>query len=226
MPRNTPRPDDVPAVTVESESARDTGARNALITGMPPRIPPVEPSRLGAEAYEIAAILHKPNQEAPDLAGPNKGISESIAILLHNPALTRQHFNFGIQVLRRGALAGRDRELAVLRTTWLCQAPFAWGEHVKIGKEEGLTSVDIERVTQGSAAPDWNDHERAIMRAVEELHTNARISDETWTVLARELDEKQLVELPMLVGQYHTCAFYQNSLRFRLMPDNPGLSAR
>ena len=52
------------------------------------------------------------------------------------------------------------------------------------------------------------------------------IGDETWATLAETYDEKQLVELILLVGQYQTVAYYQNSLRFRLRDGNSGLSER
>ena len=42
--------------------------------------------------------------------------------------------------------------------------------------------------------------------------TTSTISDDTWAALAEAYDEKQLIEIPMLVGQYHMVAFALNSL--------------
>ncbi len=61
---------------------------------------------------------------------------------------------------------------------------------------------------------------------MDELHTDAMISDETWAVLAETLSDKQLIELPILVGVYQGTAYLQNSLRIPLMKHNPGLMAR
>jgi hypothetical protein len=47
---------------------------------------------------------------------------------------------------------------------------------------------------------------KAILRAVDELHGDAMISDATWQTLAKQLDERQLIELPIIVGQYQTVA--------------------
>lgn len=42
-----------------------------------------------------------------------------------------------------------------------------------------------------------------------------------------ELDGKLIeIELPVVVGQYQTVAYYQNSLKLRLHDGNPGLLAR
>ena len=40
------------------------------------------------------------------------------------------------------------------------------------------------------------------------------------------VDEQQLIEFPMMVGQYVATAFVQHTLRIRLAKDNPGLSYR
>ena len=52
------------------------------------------------------------------------------------------------------------------------------------------------------------------------------VSDETWAQLATRLDEHQLVELLVLVGQFVATAYFQNSLRLRLEPGNEGLALR
>ncbi|MEY2926354.1 MAG: hypothetical protein RL367_831, partial [Pseudomonadota bacterium] len=125
-----------------------------------------------------------------------------------------------------GVLPPRDRQLAILRTGWLLQAPYEWGEHVRQSKRFGLTSPEIERVMVGSAAPEWNAHERALMKAAEELRSDVMVSDATWDQLSLRLNDGQLFELLALIGQFTSIAYIQNSLRLRLEPGNAGLSAR
>ncbi|CAN7612173.1 hypothetical protein LJR219_004677 [Phenylobacterium sp. LjRoot219] len=78
----------------------------------------------------------------------------------------------------------------------------------------------------GSEAPGWNDYDRALMRATEELKADAMISDATWATLAERLNDKQLFELTVLVGQFTVVAHFQNALRLRLPNGNQGLEAR
>ncbi len=153
-------------------------------------------------------------------------LSEIVLTMLRHPDLFAAQTDIGIQLLARGTLSPRDRELAVLRIGWLCQAPYEWGEHVMVAKKVGIDVVEIDRITRGSEEPGWSDHDRAILRATEELHDDAMISDETWQTLAATLDDRQLIELPILVGQYQTVAYYQNTLRLRLHNGNIGLEAR
>lgn len=206
-----------------SRSIPDTDTREAYITGKPPRIPPLTSDQIG-DMGEDALVTVGNLRKALGLP-PTGLLPDFIATMLRHPDLYQCHIALGY-FLFKGALTTRDRELAILRTGWLCQAPYEWGEHVKVGKNlAGLTNEEITRVTVGSTADGWSEYDRALLRAVEELHADAMISDETWAVLARNLDDKQLIELPVLVGQYMGVAFLQNSLRVQLMAGNAGLSA-
>ncbi|HEX4376692.1 MAG TPA: carboxymuconolactone decarboxylase family protein [Steroidobacteraceae bacterium] len=205
---------------MSSQDRPDTRARDALILGQPPRIAPLKPDELGKEASETALALRKAATGVT-----SSEVTEFTATALKHPALYRRHVELAMQ-LYQGAIAPRDRELAILRVGWLSQAPYEWGQHVPIGKKAGLTPEEIERVTQGSDAPGWNEHDRTILRAVEELIRGAMITDATWTGLSRILDEPQLIEFPILIGQYLGIAYLQNSLRMRLIAGHEGLSAR
>ena len=192
-------------------------ARMREILGQPPRIAP----RTDLTAAERA------------IAAPPKGFEDAgavptlWAILLHNPDLARTYIPMAGQFMVAGKLAPRDREIAILRNAWLMQSPFIWGEHVPLSKKNvGLSDADVQAIMAGSPSAHWNPHERAVLRAVEELHDGAMVSDATWTELAKDMTEAQLVELPIFVGQYKVLAYYQNALRIELRPGNDGLAAR
>ena len=57
-----------------------------------------------------------------------------------------------------------------------------------------------------------------MLRAVDELHYDACVSDDTWAILAAHLDERQLIEVPILVGQYHIVCFTLNTLGIQREP--------
>ena len=100
----------------------------------------------------------------------------------------------------------------ILRTALNCQSPYEWGQHVRISLAGGIDRESIDRVAAGPDADGWSEAEAALLRAADELHAAAKISDGTWAELAKAYDEKQLIEIPMLVGQYHMVAFALNSL--------------
>ena len=192
------------------------------VLGSPPRIDPLPDGEIAEAAMVAIDKIRTMNDIALDTPVP-----EFFATVGKHPELLAAFLDFGIRFLGDTALPDRQRELAILRTGWLCGAPFEWGEHVLIAREDAAISAEeIEWIVTGSAAPGWDELDRAMLKACEELHAEAMISDATWEVLARHLTDQQLIELPVLAGQYHKVAFVQNSLRFRLREGNPGLSAR
>src|SRR5580658_5008502 len=94
------------SVGADSQPASEARAREALILGRPPRIPPLKPGELGKEASESALALRK-----AATGGSSDEVTEFTATMLRHPDLYRCHVALGIQ-LYRGALAPRDRELA------------------------------------------------------------------------------------------------------------------
>ena len=142
------------------------------------------------------------------------------ATLARNPELFKAWMPFGGYLLTAGTLSGQERELLILRTALNCASPYEWGQHVRISEAGGIDRETIDRVVDGPSADGWSDSEAALLRAADELHNDAKIGDDTWAELAKAYDEKQLIEIPMLVGQYHMVAFTLNSLG---VEQDPGL---
>lgn len=207
------------------KSAGVSEKRERSIVGKPPRMPPLNGENVTKAAMNLTVRLRNAALPgAPPLAMFE--MPEIMTTLMCHPELWERVALLSIQLLGHGALARRDAELAILRTAWLCQAPYEWGEHVGQAKNAGVTGAEIERITQGSSARGWSAHDRAILSAAEELHDDATISDATWKALAKRLDHKQLFELLVLIGQFTSVAYFQNALRLRLPPKNSGLRER
>jgi 4-carboxymuconolactone decarboxylase len=179
-----------------------------------PRIAPVPPGDRDEQAQELLGGVGA-------LTGPATNIFDT---LVRHPGLFRRWLPFGGKLLL-GKLPARDRELLILRTAWLTRSPYEWGQHVGIGKSSGLTDEEIARVPLGPGAPAWEPFEAVLLTAADELHTDACISDATWAALADQYDERQLIEVPMLVGHYHMVAFSLNSLGVQREAGVPGLPA-
>lgn len=175
-----------------------------------PRYSPLAPEELSDDGAAQLASLRKAFH-IPD----SRPLPDVSMITLRHPGLFGAQMTLGVELAARGAIPARERELIVLRIAVLARAPFEWCEHVDIGKACGVTAEEIERIWQGSAAPGWNAHEAAMLRAVEELSADYCIADTTWNELAQSWDEKQMLELPMLVGAYLMTAMQQNSLKIQ-----------
>jgi alkylhydroperoxidase family enzyme len=97
-------------------------------------------------------------------------------------------------------------------------------QHAVLARKVGVTDEEIARVKGGPEAEGWTELEAAVLRAADELHSDACITDDTWAVLPEHLDERQLIELPMLVGQYHIVSFTLNTLGIQREPGLGGFN--
>jgi alkylhydroperoxidase family enzyme len=185
----------------------DTEARIAQTVTNGPRYAPLKVEELSPEGaeqlYALRTAFHIPeSRPLPDVS----------LIQLRHPRLFGGQMALGVE-LAMGKIPPRDRELAVLRISWLARAPFEWCEHVDIGKAFGITSEEIDRVKEGSSAPGWTEHEATVLLAVEEMMADHCMSDATWEALAKTYDEHQMMEMPILVGCYLMTAFQLNTLK-------------
>jgi alkylhydroperoxidase family enzyme len=149
--------------------------------------------------------------------GPILNIFRTLA---NHPALAKRWLVFGNHVLAKSTLPARERELVILRIGWLCRSGYEWGQHVVIGKASGLTDEEIARIAKGPDAPGWSAADRALLRATDELHADAFVSDATWSELAIRFGTQQLMDLVFTVGQYNLVSMALNS--FGVQPE-PGL---
>jgi alkylhydroperoxidase family enzyme len=146
-----------------------------------------------------------------------------VATLLVYPELWDRLSMLSAQVqCARAKLPARARQLAIMRTVWLCGAPYQWGEHLARTRRAGLSNQQIEQIKVGSSGLGWSSSDQAVLSAVEEYRADAFVSDPTWNALAQQFDAKQLIELLVVIGQFATVAFVLNSLRVPLSHDNEG----
>jgi alkylhydroperoxidase family enzyme len=178
-----------------------------------PRIPPLPIEGRDPRTEELMASLRGPFGTELNL----------FATLAHHPRLLKRWSAFGGLLLYTGVLPARERELLILRTAVHCHAHYEWGQHVKIALDAGVTQEEVDRVAAGPHAPGWSNDDAVLLHAADELHADSVIGDATWAALAERFDEQQLIEVCMVVGQYHLVAFTLNSLRVQGEGDLPAL---
>ncbi|MBV8161820.1 MAG: carboxymuconolactone decarboxylase family protein [Acidimicrobiia bacterium] len=177
-----------------------------------PRIPPLPATERDEQARELLG-------DVGTATGPASNIFDT---LVRHPGLFRKWLPFGGKLLT-GKLPARDRELLILRTGWHCRSDYEWGQHVLIARSVGVSDDELARIQAGPDAPGWDAFDRTLLTAADELHRDACISDATWTALSGRYDQRQLIEVPMLVGHYHMVAFALNSLGVQREQGVPGL---
>lgn len=138
------------------------------------------------------------------------------ATMGNHPKLARDWLTFATYVLRDNSLPPRDREILILRIGWLCHAEYEWAQHKRIGKRAGLTDDDMKRIAEGPQAPGLDEHDSLLLKAADELHDDAFITDATWNGLAKTYDTRQMMDLVFTVGEYNLVSMALNSFGVQL----------
>lgn len=125
-------------------------------------------------------------------------------------------------LMTRSGLSPRHREILIMRVAWKTQSEYEWGQHVLMSKAAGLTPVDHRRIKAGPDDAQWSPLEASLLRAADELLDATEVSDRTWTTLASELTDQQLMDMMFTVGQYNMLAMALKTLRVAREPGVPG----
>jgi 4-carboxymuconolactone decarboxylase len=149
-------------------------------------------------AREVFAFWGEPN------AWEEGSKTNMTMTLANHPALAIAYNTFGKHLLLSSTISVRPRELIVLRAAWLQKCEYEWHYHVGYGLAAGLTMEEIAAIRDGWRSPVWDgkDEDRAVLRAVDELVENSRLGDETWELLSRHYDKRQLMDLVFTIGNY------------------------
>ena len=138
--------------------------------------------------------------------------------------LFRGWLRFAGRMMPGGTLPRRETELVILRVAHLRDCRYEFDHHVGLGRRVGVRATDVERVKVGPDAAGWSARERAVLTVVDELHVNQDISDQAWDRLRDHLDERETIELSLLVGHYEMLATTIAALR--IQPDEHRPSRR
>ena len=147
------------------------------------------------------------------------GMRNAVATYVRYPALASAMLPYTEFLLTKSTLPPRDRELLWLRTAWLARSDYLWAQRAPAARRAGLSDADLRRIALGSDAPGWKPFDAALLRAADELHVDAFVSDATWATLAQRYDANQLTDVLYGVGEIEMHATFARTLRIAIEPE-------
>ena len=134
----------------------------------------------------------------------------------HNPRILKKFMSSNL--LDRGSIDWRDREILILRTCARCGTENEWGVHVIFfSNRVGLTEDQVAATVKGDHNdPAWSQQDGLLIHLADELHDTSHVSDDLWESLAKHWEPPQLIEFIAVVGFYHTVSFMINAAGIEL----------
>ncbi|HEX8856527.1 MAG TPA: carboxymuconolactone decarboxylase family protein [Thermoleophilaceae bacterium] len=175
------------------------------------RIAPVEPPY----EPEVEEILKRWTPGGYDVDPP-----AIFRLYQRHPELASRLRPLGGYVLGHALIGDRARELVILRTTARAGAEYEWGVHAAtLARDAGLTAEQIAATAKGTAGdPAFDERDSLIIALCDELHDTATVSDGLWSTLAEHWDDRELLELVVIVGWYRLHSYVLNAARLELEP--------
>lgn len=142
------------------------------------------------------------------------------AMLAHHPRLMKRFNLLGGFLLNKGLVPAREREIVILRIGWRAQAVYEFGQHTIIGKAEGLTDAEIAGLA--GAPHEWSSTDANLIAMADDLADDDCVSEATWTRLATDWSNAQIIELLITAGFYRLVSGFLNSTGVPLDEGVPG----
>src|ERR1700722_9523204 len=171
----------------------------------PPRISPLPESSFTDTDRQIVAKFGQGGKAPNDLL-----------TYLNHPVLASNLMPFERYIASESTLSPRHRELLILRTASLCRSDYVWAHHAPAARTAGITADELIRIDKGPDAPGWQPFDAALLRAADELHVSAFVSDATWTQLAAQYDTHQLMDAVFTVAEFTMVSDTLNSVRVQV----------
>ncbi|CAN7586936.1 hypothetical protein LJR219_004361 [Phenylobacterium sp. LjRoot219] len=185
----------------------------------PARMPQLEPDAWTDEVRAMFAAWTKgPFKEA--------GKNPVLKTFAHHPKLADLFSQLNIHLLLTSTVPVRQRQIAIMRTAWLCKAKYMWSSHLRTSLGFGLEPELFRPLQVGADDPYFSDFETTIILATEELVRDRRISEESWRALSGEWDNQQLLDFMFTVGAYVLVAGVMRSTGVEREPELLELAAK
>lgn len=172
-----------------------------------PRIAPVEPAR---QTWLLRFVLRLIHSRAGIKGQPSVPLNV-FGTVANDRGLFYRWLAFASRLMPFGRLPRADTERVILRVGWRTGSWYEWAQHVRIGKDAGLSTDEIDDL-QLDNAPGWTPRTRALMQATDALIRHHYLDDALWAQLREHLNDKHTLEFCMLVGHYVMLAMTLNTL--------------
>jgi alkylhydroperoxidase family enzyme len=161
-------------------------------------------------ATRMARIPY-PDTDGPDLAPLVARIKAErggrllnlYRMLLHSPPIASGWLALFTAIRQQSTLAGRLRELVILRIAVLNGAEYEFKAHVPFALQEGFTQAQLDALKAGHEPDGLTDAEDAVLVYAEAMTRTVRVPDPVFAAVRKHLGDRELVELTATIAGYN-----------------------
>jgi 4-carboxymuconolactone decarboxylase len=162
---------------------------------------------------ELAALIEKFR------AGRRGRLINVYRMLLHSPALAQSWFNHSNAVRWKTSLDGRLREIVIIRLGHVTGCDYVLRQHVPaLALADGLSLAECDALADWESSPLFGARERAVLAYADTMTRDIAVPDDVFTAVRQHFNDRQIVELTVLIGSYNMNARVLRALELDLEP--------
>ena len=168
----------------------------------------------------MARIAYIEEDEHPELAAliarikAERGrLSDLYKLLLHSPAVMEGWLALFTAIRQKTRLAGRYRELAILRVAILNGADYEYQAHLPFALKEGVNAEQIAALKAWQVSPLFDATERAVLAYTDVMTKQVQVPDELFAEVAKAFDAQDLVELTATIAGYNLVSRFLEAMQ-------------
>ncbi len=143
-------------------------------------------------------------------------------MLLNSPPLAESWFNHSNAVRWKTMLDGRLREIVIIRMGHLAKSQYVLRQHVpSLALAEGVSLEECNALADWRGSKFFNPRERAALDYADTMTKEIEVPDAVFAEVARNFDDRRIVELTVLIGTYNMNARVLQALELDLEPLAP-----
>jgi alkylhydroperoxidase family enzyme len=124
--------------------------------------------------------------------------------LLHSPEVAATWMPFNDALRRQTELAGRVREIAIMRVAILNHVDYVLRIHrARYAEAAGVTPDECDALTDWARSMLFDSRDRAVLAYVDAMTREIEVNDAVFEGVREHFSERETVELTVLIGAYN-----------------------
>jgi 4-carboxymuconolactone decarboxylase len=147
--------------------------------------------------------LQPEEQKFYDTIADSRGsVRGPYGVLLHSPDLAARVAHTGTYVRFNLDLPEALRETIILATAREIKSQYEFSAHARLARQAGLAEDTIQAIARGTAPQGLSGDAAMLVRYVQELLRNHKISDATFNAVRDRFGMRKTLEITALIGHY------------------------
>jgi len=135
-------------------------------------------------------------------------------LLLNSPPVARGWLELLTAVRQQCNLAGKYREIAIMRVAIINGADFEYKSHIAFALKEGLRQEQIDALSEWQKSQVFDAAERSVLAYTDAMTNDIQVPDSVFDPLKLYFDTRELTELTVTIAAYNLVSRFLEAVQF------------